>query len=81
VRSGRADGVRGKDAARNAAGIEPAVAVVLSVPLRCTAFTSAPAEISPGPPLRPAKPIKRVRPWGRVAQIALMIERREQASV
>jgi len=31
-----------------------AVAVVLSVPLRCTAFTSTPAEVSPGPPLRPA---------------------------
>lgn len=31
-----------------------AVAVVHSVPLRCTAFTSAPAEVCPGPPLRPA---------------------------
>jgi len=47
VRSGRADGVRGKNAARNAAGIEPAVAVVHSVPLRCTAFTSAPADTAP----------------------------------
>ena len=32
--------------AHEVAGIEPAIAVVLCVPLRCTAFTSAPAEVT-----------------------------------